>query len=504
MQICSRKRKKLDERVWPNPCVALARRTRSWAIAAQANTMPFVFESTLRAPTGARYFGGNYQGGIALSADTLAVGSWGTNSNSGRAYVYRYDEASLEWGLEAALEPDDPAGDFFGISVALSESGRLAVGAPNDQAACTGTQYCGAVYLYERRVGSSGPAWELAHRLVDHPAPQAGSAFGWFVALRGSTLVVGSPYHTGGGRMQVYSLSEDAGAAVERIGSLYARDASPGSNFGWACAISADEQRIIVGASRTGGVRGAAYVFEHADAQWSQLAKLSDDEGEPGDRLGTSVGLIERGSTATLFAAGSKHKSIGGAHHNGGAFLYAGTPPGTSERLLKPPAGDGALNGGVIAARGTTLLVGPYGAGCNPMPGETCADDPDQGKVYVYHSCSSIRSCPLDSVLVPDGTDDAVADRFGASIALGEGGRLAIAAPTASSGAGMVYMYAWTPPSPPLPVEGVVLAAIAAVVAAAMVGLTFFRRAKRTNMSSMTVPHPEAQAGDASAATYNV
>jgi hypothetical protein len=452
--------------------------------------MPYLFETIIEPPAGARGFGGIYQGGVSLAEDKLAVGSFGTNSNSGSAYVF--SNATGEWTLEATFEPDatappsapgdsdpDPEpegngqGSFFGNSVSLSESvhGRLAVGAPNDVTTCSGN-YCGAVYLYERTSDSLGGGWQFAQKLVDDP-PVANSAFGWFVALRGSTLVVGAPYRSGG-RVHVFFYPEEVGASVTRT-IITASDRPTDARFGWTAAISATN-KLIVGASRADGVRGAAYVFQRSGQRWNEISKMSDEDGVVGDRMGTSVTIAEgeTGINEPIFVSGSKHKSIGGGHHNGGVFLYAGSPPGESESLIVPPGGDGALNGGAVAAYGTTLVVGPYVEACNPMPGETCTATPDQGKVYVYHECTSIRSCPLDSVITPNGTDDAVGDRFGGSFALGTG-KLAIAAPSASSGAGMVYMYTWAPPPPP-PASSPIGAIIAGVIAAALVGWIGIRR----------------------------
>ena len=134
----------------------------------------FAFNSSVIPPVGARFFGSTYQGGISLVDDTLAIGAWGTNASRGSTHIFRRNLA-FDWALEANLMPEEEGASFFGISVAMSYLPgqtrlQLAVGSPNDQAACAGNQYCGAVELYER---STDGAWLHRTRLVDAPSPQS-------------------------------------------------------------------------------------------------------------------------------------------------------------------------------------------------------------------------------------------------------------------------------------------------------------------------------------------
>jgi len=199
----------------------------------------------------------------------------------------------------------------------------------------------------------------------------------------------------------------------------------------------------VVGAPRHFGVRGAAYVFSRSGSAWTQRAVLSDAAGEVGDRLGTSVAMSSDGSGGQSMLIGAKHKSLHGAYHNGAAILYRSsskTATITSEGMLAPSSGDGALIGGVVALTSSLAIVGSYGPGCFPMPGEICAASPDYGKVYVYAPCggATAAGCSLAQILKPP-AGDPVINRFGAAVAI-DGASVALSSPDAAT-SGRVYVY---------------------------------------------------------------
>ena len=82
------------------------------------------------------------------------------------------------------------------------------------------------------------------------------------------------------------------------------------------------------------------------------------------------------------------------------------------------------------------------------MPGETCATNPDNGKVYVYTGCSTTSSCTIHTVLTPP-AGDTTTDKYGAGIAM-TSETIAVTSPLAF-GNGRVYVYRWVPLPPPSP-----------------------------------------------------
>jgi hypothetical protein len=137
-------------------------------------------------------FGG--ASGVALSGDTLAVGAYQEDSatqedqddnsagNSGAVYVFRRTGAA--WQHEAYLKASSPAaGDFFGVGVALSGD-TLAVGSYQDDDVVPNS---GAVHVFRR----SGTAWPQGD-LLKASNPGNFDFFGFAVALSGDTLAVGA------------------------------------------------------------------------------------------------------------------------------------------------------------------------------------------------------------------------------------------------------------------------------------------------------------------------
>ncbi len=122
---------------------------------------------------------------VSLSGDTLAVSAVGDDIQAlfaGAAYVFTYDGSN--WTEQARLEAFDPfQGHTYGRSVAV-DGDRLAVGATGD--ADRGS-LAGAVYVYERQ----GTTWSFTDKLQGATTTQ-GDQFGYRVALEGDVLAVGS------------------------------------------------------------------------------------------------------------------------------------------------------------------------------------------------------------------------------------------------------------------------------------------------------------------------
>jgi hypothetical protein len=255
----------------------------------------------LKAPNagGNDYFGIS----VAISGDTIVVGAYQEDSNStavcnapnfatcdnnsanlaGAAYVFERD-GSGNWQQKAYLKaPNTGAGDYFGISVAISGD-TIVVGANaeasnsiqvcneftssgcdnggNDGPDNNGASGAGAAYVFER--DGSG-AWQQKAYLKA-PNTENGDYFGISVAISGDTIVVGA-YQEDSDSTAVCNapfgscwneLATNAGAAYvfERDGSgawkqkayLKAPNTNAGDWFGYSVAISGDT--IVVGASQ--------------------------------------------------------------------------------------------------------------------------------------------------------------------------------------------------------------------------------------------------------------
>ena len=204
----------------------------------------------------------------ALSGDTLAVGAYAEGSSatgvdgnqndnskpfSGAVYVFTRSRSSV-WSQQAYIKASNTDEyDRFGTSVALSGS-TLAVGATNEESSATGvngnqndnsTFLGGAVYVFTR----TGSTWSQEAYIKASNTDYA-DAFGYSVALSGSTLAVGA---------------------------LNERSSATGVNGNQSDNSKPDS--------------GAVYLFTRAGSAWNQQAYIKASNTDRNDKFGYSIAL---------------------------------------------------------------------------------------------------------------------------------------------------------------------------------------------------------------------
>lgn len=199
------------------------------------------------------------RGRVALSGDTLAVGSPGDNigglADVGSVRIYQRSGAI--WSLQQRI--DRPAAPSvtgnFGASVAI-EGDRLVVGAPGRTAYGRG-----AVYHYVR----TGSSWSLASSIS--PPAELGRSFGQAVALAGDRLVVGIP-------------DVRRAMAYRRVGADWQNEAifSPTSTdptiaFGGAVAVTGDYAFVSAPTGQAPDGR-AVHVYYRSGGNWGLTQRL--------------------------------------------------------------------------------------------------------------------------------------------------------------------------------------------------------------------------------------
>jgi hypothetical protein len=314
------------------------------------------------------------------------------------------------------------AGDFFGLSVALSgdtlvvgayEEDSNAIGVGGDQGN-NNAPNSGAVYVFTR----SGGVWSQQAYLK---ASNTGAAdnFGWSVALKGDTLAVGAPGEasnaTGVNGNQASNSAPGAGAVYvfTRSGGVWsqqaylkASNAEAGDNFG--IAVSLEGETLAVGAyHEDGGATvingnqanngnpdaGAVYVFTRSGGVWTQQAYVKASNGA--GLFGYSVALS--GQTLTVGAPFERSNATGvnGDQANESApqagAVYVFTRTGgvwTQQAYLKASntnAGDRFGQG--LDIDGDTIVTGARleASGANGVNGdETDNSAPNAGAAYVF------------------------------------------------------------------------------------------------------------------------
>jgi hypothetical protein len=212
------------------------------------------------------YFGS----AAALNGSTALIGADGDNSFQGAAYLFAKSNGSWSEGQKLTAS-DGLAGDEFGYRVALADN-TLLVGAFT--ATVGGVVSQGAAYVFTE----SNSTWNESQKLT---ASDGGlfDNFGASVALDGSTLVVGANGATVGSNPAqgaVYVFTESNGTWTQTQ-KLTANDGAAYDNF--ALSVALKGSTILVGSPRAaiGGNagQGALYVFTESNGTWSQTQKLT-------------------------------------------------------------------------------------------------------------------------------------------------------------------------------------------------------------------------------------
>ena len=235
-------------------------------------------------------------------------------------------------GELTALDPATTAN--FGWSVALYGSTAV-VGAPFKNSDT------GAAYVFVR---SSGKWSQQAELTASDTA--SGDAFGWSVALDGSTAVVGATYkNSDTGAAYVFV---DSSGKWSQQAELTASDAAAGDFFSNAVAVSGST--AVVGAELSNSETGAAYVFVRSGTAWSQQAEFQGRRRRHDRLLGDAVAVS--GSTAVVGAEDTN--SLTGAAY---VFVRSGTAWSQQAELTASDGVAGDTFGGSTAVSGSTAVV---------------------------------------------------------------------------------------------------------------------------------------------------
>ncbi len=369
-------------------------------------------------------FGDAFGWSVAVSGDTVVVGTYVESSNATgvdgdqsdnsapfAGAVYVFIRNGTNWTQQAYLKASNTeAGDRFGFSVAVSGD-TLVVGASSEDSGATGVDgdqsdnsapSSGAAYVFVR----SGTTWSQQAYLKASNT-DAGDNFGR-VAISGDTVVVGasgeSSNATGANGNQSDNSAPSSGAAYVFMRSgttwseqayLKASNTDAGDFFGSSVAISGDT--VVVGAyfedsnatgvngdqsNNSGTNSGAAYVFVRTGTNWSQPAYLKASNTDTDDHFSLSVAIS--GDAVVVGAPDEASNSTGvngnqsnnSASHSGAAYIFTGlgkVPP----RLAIAHSGDTVQLSwptnatGFVLQSATTLANGGDWQDSSLMPTET-------------------------------------------------------------------------------------------------------------------------------------
>ena len=197
------------------------------------------------------YFGSS----AAIDGDTVIVGAFGKNAETGAAYIFA--RSGTTWTQQAKiLSSDIQAEDKFGHSVAI-DGDTVIVGAWGED---TGANAAGSAYVFTR----SGTTWTQQAK-IQASDPEAVDLFGYSVAIEADTVIVSAPVEDPAGLTSAgsaYIFTRDGTTWTQQI-KILASDRASSDEFGTSVAISGDT--VIVGAKYEDpdgtGDAGAAYIF---------------------------------------------------------------------------------------------------------------------------------------------------------------------------------------------------------------------------------------------------
>jgi len=253
--------------------------------------------------------------------------------------------------------------------------------------------------------------------------------FGWSVAVSSdaTTVAVSAPEEDSSGNENTDS-APDSGAVYvfvqngdswEQQAYLKAERPDAGDQFGYAIAISADGNTLVVGAPKedSGSLTdqsdnsaidsGAVYVFTRSGTTWSQDAYIKPAVIDLGldrkDQFGFSVAISGGGTrliVGTPFEDGEAgDPTSNSTEQSGAAYVFERASGAWSQRAyVKPTISRAASAFGYsvsISSDGLTFAVGAIGEasnadGVNGDPNDTTA--PGAGAVYVFRGTDHVQT----------------------------------------------------------------------------------------------------------------
>ena len=260
----------------------------------------------------------------------------------------------------------------------------------------------------------------------------------------GNTMAVGANYDDGG-LGAVYVFTRSSGVWIQEQKIVTTDHIGTTVLVGTSVSLSEDGNTLAIGGPGDNTNIGAVWIWNRSGTTWTKRDKLipATYTGTPG--FGTSVSLIEVGSTINLAIGGNANASGVGA-----VWIYTGTATTmTLEQRIVPTDNIGGSSFGysvyLNSDTGNTLAIGGYG------------DNTNVGATWIYTRTAGTWS--KQSKIIP--TDNIGFCLFGTSVSLSANGdTLATSGSSDNSDIGAVWIYTragstWTEQTKIIPANNV-------------------------------------------------
>lgn len=244
---------------------------------------------------------------------------------------------------------------------------------------------------------------ELAAQPMEHLAK-----FGTATAISGDTLVVSALAQDNGatlntGAAMIYRWS---GSGWTPEATIFADDGAPDDMFGKSVAIFGNLVAVGAPSADIAGdeSRGAVYVFSRSGTTWTQVAKLTADDGDEWDELGHAVTIF-----GNIVVAGAPFARDGNGFRRGAAYAFASTQGVWSQRQKFTDAmgSEESYFGWSVSIYDYVIAIG--------APNDAVNGNPGRGSVSIFVRSDPEPMWTLESRVVQ--FLGAQGDQFGHSVA---------------------------------------------------------------------------------------
>jgi hypothetical protein len=287
---------------------------------------------------------GHFGFSVAISGSTVLVGApletAGGNLGAGNAYTFNAATGAL---IATFSSPSIESDEAFGWSVAISGS-IVVVGAPLETA--QGFASAGHAWIFNTANGS--------HFMLSGD-PQTDGEFGSSVAISDSFVVVGAPGETSAGFSfagNIYTFESTTGDVLTGFGSP---NAQTDGRFGFSVAIR--DETELVGApgeeASSNIAAGHAYTFDVISG--IEISEYTSPSIESNESFGWSVAI-----NATDILVSATFETASGDANGGHAWMFV-ISTGVATKLTSPNVQTGGEFGWSVAMDGKRAVVGAPG-----------------------------------------------------------------------------------------------------------------------------------------------